>query len=51
MLVIGNGRLFTRDPEQLYFENGAVAVDGTTIKKVGTLEDIRRVPGRRVCGR
>jgi hypothetical protein len=36
MLVIGNGRLVTRDPEQPFFENGAVAMDGTAIKKVGT---------------
>ena len=42
MLVIGNGRLVTRDPEQPFFENGAVAMDGTTIKKVGTLEEIKK---------
>lgn len=42
MLVIGNGRLVTRDPEQPFFENGAVAVDGATIKKVGTLEEIKK---------
>lgn len=42
MLVIGNGRLVTRDGAQPFFENGAVAVEGTVIKKVGTLEDIRK---------
>lgn len=42
MLVIGNGRLVTRDPEQPFFENGAVAMDGTTIKKAGTLEEIKK---------
>ena len=42
MLVIGNGRLVTRDPEQPFFENGAVAMDGTAIKKVGTLEEIKK---------
>ena len=42
MLEIGNGRLVTRDPEQPFFENGAVAMDGTAIKKVGTLEEIKK---------
>ena len=42
MLVIGNGRLVTRDPEQPFFENGAVAMAGTAIKKVGTLEEIKK---------
>ena len=42
MLVIGNGRLVTRDPEQPFFENGAVAMDGTAVKKVGTLEEIKK---------
>ena len=38
MLMIGNGRLVTRDAEQPFFENGAVVIDGTTVKKVGDLE-------------
>ena len=42
MLVIGNGRLVTRDPDQPCFENGAVAMDGTAVKKVGTLEEIKK---------
>lgn len=42
MLVIGNGRLVTRDAENPFLENGAVAVEGTTIKKVGALEEIRK---------
>lgn len=42
MLVIGNGRLVTRDPEQPFFENGAVALEGTTIKRAGALEDIKK---------
>ena len=35
MLIIGNGRLVTRDAGQPFFENGAVAIDGTTIKNSG----------------
>ena len=42
MLVIGNGRLVTRDPAGPFFENGAVAMDGGTIVWVGTAEDVRR---------
>ncbi len=41
MLVIGNGRLFTRDENLPYIENGAVAADGTKIAAVGTTESIR----------
>ena len=32
MLVIGNGRMITRDASNAFIENGAVAVDGNTIK-------------------
>lgn len=42
MLVIGNGRLVTRDAANPFIENGAVAMDGTVIRKVGTLEEIKR---------
>lgn len=41
MLVIGNGRMVTRDPEQPFFELGAVAVDGPAIVKVGPLNEVR----------
>lgn len=34
MLLIGNGRLITRD-NGTYYENGAVAIDGKLIKEVG----------------
>ena len=34
MIIIGNGRLVTRDPAAPFYENGAVAVDGNTIRKV-----------------
>ena len=30
MLVIGNGRMITRDASSAFFENGAVAMDGNT---------------------
>lgn len=42
MLVIGNGRLVTRDPGNPFYENGAVAIEGTVIKKVGTTEEIKK---------
>ena len=35
MLLIGNGRLVTRDGAQPFFENGAVCIDKTKIREVG----------------
>lgn len=35
MLLIGNGRLITRDPKIPYLESGAVVIDGEVIKEVG----------------
>ncbi len=42
MLVIGGGRVLTRDPGNPYLENGAVAVDGTLIREIGTCEDMKK---------
>lgn len=36
MLLIGNGRLITRDDTMPYLENGAVLTDGDTVKEVGS---------------
>ncbi len=41
MLLIGNGRLLTRD-EGGYYENGAVAIEGNLIKEVGAYADMKR---------
>jgi len=41
MIVIGNGRLITRDAALPYIERGAVAVEGTTVREVGENADIR----------
>ena len=41
MLVLGNGKVITRDAACPFIEDGAVAVDGTTICRVGTTQDIR----------
>ena len=41
MLIIGNGKLITRDADLPFVANGAVAVDGTKIAATGTLEEIR----------
>ena len=35
MLLIGNGKVLTRDPEHPYYESGAVLIDGETIVAVG----------------
>ncbi|MGL5437871.1 MAG: putative aminohydrolase SsnA [Lachnospiraceae bacterium] len=42
MFIIGNGRVVTRDPGCFFIEQGAVAVEGTTIKRVGTLENVKK---------
>ena len=41
MLLIGNGRLLTRDQGN-YFENGAVAIDGNLIKEVGETAKLKQ---------
>lgn len=43
MLVIGNGRLISRDAENPFIENGAVAAEGSVIKKVGTTEELKKL--------
>ncbi|MDO4294794.1 MAG: putative aminohydrolase SsnA [bacterium] len=42
MRIVGNGRLVTRTEEMPYLENGAVALEGNVIKKVGTLEELKK---------
>lgn len=42
MIIIGNGRMITRDGNNPFYENGAVVTDGSTIVKVGELEDIKK---------
>ena len=41
MLVLGNGKVITRDAAYPLIENGAVAIDGTTICKVGSAQEVR----------
>jgi putative selenium metabolism protein SsnA len=41
MLLVGNGRVITRDPELPYIEDGAVVVDGTAVVEVGNLADMK----------
>lgn len=43
MLVVGNGRLITRDSANTYIENGAVVINGNVIETTGTTEEIRRM--------
>lgn len=40
ILVIGNGKLFTRDENNTYFSNGAVAMEGSKIIAVGNTAKI-----------
>ena len=41
MLLIGNGRVITRDSANPFIENGAVLCDGKLIKEVGTYNDLK----------
>ncbi|MCH4166036.1 MAG: putative aminohydrolase SsnA [Megasphaera sp.] len=41
MLIIGNGRVVTRDSELPYISDGAVAVEGTSIVRVGQTGAVR----------
>lgn len=40
--MIGNGRMVTRNDEQPFLENGAVVLDGTVIREVGTTEEMKK---------
>ena len=42
MLLVVNGRVVTRDQNQPYVEDGAVAIDGPTIVAVGPRQDLER---------
>lgn len=42
MLLIGNGNLITRQKEKAFIKNGAVAIEGATIKEVGTTADLQQ---------
>ena len=41
MLLIGNGKLITRDEENAFLENGAVVTDGEVIREVGEFEVLK----------
>lgn len=41
MILIGNGRLFTRDTEHPYVECGGILVDGNLIKEVGNFNVLK----------
>ena len=46
MILIGNGRVFTRDENNPYIENGAVLIDEKYIKEVGKTEDLKGITKR-----
>lgn len=48
MIIIGNGRVFTRDDSNPFITNGAVVCDGGIIKETGIFADLKsRYPGAR----
>ena len=42
MIIIGNGRLITRDDAAPYYENGAVVTENELIKEIGTTEEMKK---------
>ena len=42
MILIGNGRLITKGTKNQFFENGAVAIDGSLIVAVGETKKLRK---------
>lgn len=41
MIIVGNGKVITRDKDNPFIENGAVLIDGNTIKCVGESEAVK----------
>lgn len=41
MLIIGNGRMITRDNKNPFIENGAVCIEGKIIKEVGQTDELK----------
>lgn len=41
MILIGNGRVFTRDENNPYIENGAVLIEGKHIKEIGKTDELK----------
>ena len=42
MLLVGNGKVITRDSENPYLEDGAVVIEGEMISEVGKLEELKK---------
>ena len=42
MLLVGNGKMITRDDAHMFYANGAVVIDGKKIKEVGETEALRK---------
>jgi len=42
MLIIGNGKVVTRDKDNPFMENGAVLIDDRVIKKIGDYETLKQ---------
>ncbi len=42
MLIIGNGRMITRDPENPFLNDGAVGIEDGVIKRIGTTAEMRK---------
>ncbi len=42
MILVGNGRIITRDIDNPYYENGAVSIEENKIKEVGPYDELKK---------
>ena len=42
MLLVGNGKVITRDSQQPYFPDGCVLIEDNIIAQVGSTSELRR---------
>lgn len=42
MILVGNGKVITRDTDHPYFENGAVVIEDNRIKEVGIYDELKK---------
>ena len=40
-MLIGNGKLYTNDPDRLFISDGAVLIKGDTVADVGNSEELK----------
>ena len=49
MLLIGNGRMITRDSTEQYLDDGCVAIEGQFITEVGSTVTLKKKYPQAMC--